>query len=145
MNVRFCILLLALVVGIRGNAWAGHEMQGSDQAKQETTHQHSGDEQAHSQGEAHGGTTSQKTETMKSSSVVYTCPMHPEVQEEKPGQCPKCGMNLEVMHGMHEGMQQMQNPHAEHVATLREAANALKETNPGLSAKLETMAKNMSQ
>ncbi len=45
------------------------------------------------------------------------------------------------MHDMH----QMQNPHAEHVATLREAANALKETNPGLSAKLETMANNMSQ
>lgn len=26
---------------------------------------------------------------------VYICPMHPEVQEEKEGKCPKCGMNLE--------------------------------------------------
>jgi len=26
--------------------------------------------------------------------TVYTCPMHPEVQSDKPGQCPKCGMNL---------------------------------------------------
>jgi YHS domain-containing protein len=26
---------------------------------------------------------------------VYTCPMHPEVQSDKPGKCPKCGMNLE--------------------------------------------------
>src|SRR4051812_1991446 len=26
--------------------------------------------------------------------VVYTCPMHPEVQMEKPGNCPKCGMTL---------------------------------------------------
>jgi len=25
----------------------------------------------------------------------YTCPMHPEVKEAKPGKCPKCGMNLE--------------------------------------------------
>lgn len=25
----------------------------------------------------------------------YTCPMHPEVQQAKPGKCPKCGMNLE--------------------------------------------------
>ena len=25
----------------------------------------------------------------------YTCPMHPEVQSEKPGSCPKCGMALE--------------------------------------------------
>jgi len=26
--------------------------------------------------------------------VMYTCPMHPEVLTEKPGKCPKCGMNL---------------------------------------------------
>lgn len=24
----------------------------------------------------------------------YTCPMHPEVQQNKPGRCPKCGMDL---------------------------------------------------
>lgn len=28
--------------------------------------------------------------------VVYTCSMHPEVQSDKPGQCPKCGMTLVV-------------------------------------------------
>jgi multidrug efflux pump subunit AcrA (membrane-fusion protein) len=27
-------------------------------------------------------------------SVVYTCPMHPEVKSDKPGDCPKCGMKL---------------------------------------------------
>lgn len=26
---------------------------------------------------------------------LYTCPMHPEVQEDHPGSCPKCGMALE--------------------------------------------------
>src|SRR5438034_8741106 len=26
---------------------------------------------------------------------TYTCPMHPEVRQEKPGPCPKCGMALE--------------------------------------------------
>jgi hypothetical protein len=24
----------------------------------------------------------------------YTCPMHPEVVQDKPGKCPKCGMTL---------------------------------------------------
>jgi len=24
----------------------------------------------------------------------YTCPMHPEVVKDKPGDCPKCGMKL---------------------------------------------------
>ena len=28
-------------------------------------------------------------------SAVYTCPMHPEVQQDHPGNCPKCGMSLE--------------------------------------------------
>ncbi|PJE17686.1 MAG: copper-translocating P-type ATPase [Legionella sp.] len=27
--------------------------------------------------------------------VVYTCPMHPEIRQEKPGTCPLCGMGLE--------------------------------------------------
>ncbi len=26
--------------------------------------------------------------------AVWTCSMHPEVRESKPGKCPKCGMNL---------------------------------------------------
>jgi membrane fusion protein, copper/silver efflux system len=26
--------------------------------------------------------------------VVYTCPMHPQVQQDKPGKCPICGMDL---------------------------------------------------
>jgi hypothetical protein len=26
--------------------------------------------------------------------TVYTCPMHPEVKMDKPGDCPKCGMKL---------------------------------------------------
>jgi Heavy metal binding domain len=27
-------------------------------------------------------------------SAQYTCPMHPEVQQAGPGECPKCGMRL---------------------------------------------------
>ncbi len=29
--------------------------------------------------------------------ALYTCPMHPEVQQDHPGDCPKCGMALESM------------------------------------------------
>ena len=27
--------------------------------------------------------------------VIYTCPMHPEIRQDQPGACPKCGMALE--------------------------------------------------
>lgn len=30
-------------------------------------------------------------------SQVHTCPMHPEIQQQGPGNCPKCGMALEPM------------------------------------------------
>jgi Cu+-exporting ATPase len=27
--------------------------------------------------------------------MIYTCPMHPEIEQDHPGACPKCGMTLE--------------------------------------------------
>jgi hypothetical protein len=27
--------------------------------------------------------------------TIYTCPMHPEVKQDHPGDCPKCGMRLQ--------------------------------------------------
>src|SRR5262245_43018753 len=33
--------------------------------------------------------------TKPDTSVIYTCPMHPEVRQIGPGVCPKCGMALE--------------------------------------------------
>jgi len=35
--------------------------------------------------------------TPVSEGTLYTCPMHPEVQQAGPGTCPKCGMALEPM------------------------------------------------
>lgn len=32
--------------------------------------------------------------TTQEAKKQYTCPMHPEVVSDKPGKCPKCGMNL---------------------------------------------------
>lgn len=30
----------------------------------------------------------------KDEKKAYTCPMHPEIQQDQPGMCPECGMNL---------------------------------------------------
>ena len=35
-----------------------------------------------------------KEESVSTSKVIYTCPMHPEVKQDHPGNCPKCGMTL---------------------------------------------------
>ena len=34
--------------------------------------------------------------------VKYTCPMHPEVVQNEPGKCPKCGMDLVEKKEMHK-------------------------------------------
>ena len=44
--------------------------------------------------ERKGMDMTQKETTQKGSSTTYTCPMHPEIRTDKPGNCPKCGMTL---------------------------------------------------
>ncbi len=36
----------------------------------------------------------------KGEDIIYTCPMHPEVEQIGPGSCPKCGMALEPKEGI---------------------------------------------
>ena len=51
---------------------------------------------AHAHAHRHGPSTrASHAETRKD--VVYTCPMHPEVRQVGPGNCPKCGMALEPL------------------------------------------------
>lgn len=42
--------------------------------------------------QVYGQTTPSKT--VKPQNVQYTCPMHPEVVQNNPGSCPKCGTKL---------------------------------------------------
>ena len=37
------------------------------------------------------------TDALTTPALVYTCPMHPEIRESKPGKCPKCGMKLQLV------------------------------------------------
>jgi len=47
--------------------------------------------------------------------VYYTCTMHPEVQSDKPGKCPKCGMELvEVKNTKPDSIQQTQHSDSMH-------------------------------
>ncbi len=39
--------------------------------------------------------TTETARPPESARVIYTCPMHPEVRQDHPGPCPKCGMALE--------------------------------------------------
>ena len=45
--------------------------------------------------ENHNHTMPHATEQEKhDETVIYTCPMHPEVRKTEPGKCPGCGMDL---------------------------------------------------
>ena len=35
---------------------------------------------------------------VSNANAIYTCPMHPEVEQKGPGSCPLCGMALEPLH-----------------------------------------------
>jgi hypothetical protein len=39
-------------------------------------------------------TKPQKSSELELGAAIYICPMHPEVQSNRPGKCPKCGMKL---------------------------------------------------
>lgn len=44
----------------------------------------------------HGGhETKDRSAPPSGTNVIYTCPMHPEIRQEGPGNCPICGMALE--------------------------------------------------
>ena len=41
-----------------------------------------------------GNAISRKASILQAQPVTYTCVMHPEIHANKPGKCPKCGMDL---------------------------------------------------
>ncbi|WP_286766061.1 MULTISPECIES: heavy metal translocating P-type ATPase [Rhodopirellula] len=43
----------------------------------------------------HGGLSTRESDSPTNPEAVYTCPMHPEIEQVGPGDCPICGMDLE--------------------------------------------------
>ncbi len=46
---------------------------------------------------------------MDKGKTIYTCPMHPEVKQDHPGDCPKCGMHLEPLNPAGGGNEDQKN------------------------------------
>lgn len=46
---------------------------------------------------ASGGDHGGRAHHAGTNNTIYTCPMHPEVRQDYPGNCPKCGMTLEPL------------------------------------------------
>src|SRR5512133_2066981 len=62
------------------------------------THRHQ--EQVHDHQHQHGaapvnGTSQPAPTSAPAQGTVYTCPMHPQIRQPAPGNCPICGMTLE--------------------------------------------------
>ena len=47
--------------------------------------------------------------------TIYTCPMDPEVRQESPGPCPKCGMALEPLEFDAAALAETSNPELDHM------------------------------
>jgi len=55
---------------------------------------------------------------------MYTCPMHPEISQEKPGHCPKCGMSLTL-----SSRTEIRDPAFRHSGKLQAHPESLSESN----------------
>ena len=69
----------------------GSVMEG-EQCDHHQHHDHAGHDHSH---HAHGPAVAKRAPTGDQSQVEYTCPMHPQVRQMGPGNCPICGMALE--------------------------------------------------
>ena len=76
-----------------------HASEGGHEHHDHHGHEHHGHEHGHPHGNTppggHGAHQAESPAAAVPDGTVYTCPMHPEVRQDHPGNCPKCGMTLE--------------------------------------------------
>ena len=75
-----------------------HQGHDHDHGHHDHSHHHPAHDPAHgpAQGHAAGDAGPPASPPPDSpAGTIYTCPMHPEVRQDHPGNCPKCGMTLE--------------------------------------------------
>jgi hypothetical protein len=64
-----------------------------DESKMEMKHDSTEMKMDHSKMEMKHDSTEMKMDHSKMT-TTFVCPMHPEVTSDKPGECPKCGMDM---------------------------------------------------
>ncbi|WP_290368080.1 copper-transporting P-type ATPase [Cupriavidus taiwanensis] len=72
---------------------AGTPLAAQDHAHHGHHHEHA---HHHDRVQAQHGTPPTLAEP-RAEGTIYTCPMHPEIRQDHPGNCPKCGMALEPL------------------------------------------------
>ena len=79
--------------------------------------QHQGDDDhEHAHCHEHEDHGHQQSTAQEQSGTEYICPMHPEIRQNEPGSCPKCGMDLEPHkpeedEGVREGVPEHDHEH----------------------------------
>lgn len=78
---------------------SGHDCEHHGKQEHDHGHEHQGHEHhEHDQSEhscCHHDHGSRKPSGPADPNAIYTCPMHPEIEQKGPGECPICGMALE--------------------------------------------------
>jgi hypothetical protein len=68
----------------------------SPEAVAHTPHAADGHERHQAETRARRRPAKQRKST-QTQEATYTCPMHPEVRQKSPGECPKCKMELDLV------------------------------------------------